>query len=67
LGTGPQGNAWAALGGQMEAMWEKAIPGLAVRQSAGAGRAKDLGRRALRISNRAINKQTISALRCIAK
>ena len=35
--TGPQGGSWIPLGGQLKDMWEKAVPGLAVQQSPGAG------------------------------
>jgi TRAP transporter TAXI family solute receptor len=35
--TGPQGGSWIPLGGQLKDLWEKAIPGLAVQQSPGAG------------------------------
>jgi TRAP transporter TAXI family solute receptor len=35
--TGPQGGSWIPLGGQLKDLWEKAVPGLAVHQSPGAG------------------------------
>jgi TRAP transporter TAXI family solute receptor len=35
--TGPQGGSWIPLGGQLKDLWEKAVPGLAVQQSPGAG------------------------------
>jgi TRAP transporter TAXI family solute receptor len=35
--TGPQGGSWIPLGGQLKDLWEKAIPGLSVQQSPGAG------------------------------
>src|SRR3990170_1313115 len=35
--TGPQGGSWIPLGGQLKDLWEKAIPGLTVAQSPGAG------------------------------
>jgi TRAP transporter TAXI family solute receptor len=35
--TGPQGGSWIPLGGQLKDLWEKAIPGLTVQQSPGAG------------------------------
>jgi TRAP transporter TAXI family solute receptor len=35
--TGPQGGSWIPLGGQLKDLWEKAIPGLSVTQSPGAG------------------------------
>jgi uncharacterized protein len=35
--TGPQGGSWIPLGGQLKDLWEKAVPGLAVNQSPGAG------------------------------
>jgi hypothetical protein len=37
LMTGPQGGVWVPLGGQLKDMWEKAIPGLAVKPLPGAG------------------------------
>jgi TRAP transporter TAXI family solute receptor len=35
--TGPQGGVWVPLGGQLKSMWEKAIPGLDVTATPGAG------------------------------
>lgn len=35
--TGPQGGVWVPLGGALKGMWEKAIPGLQVTASPGAG------------------------------
>ena len=35
--TGPQGGSWIPMGGQLKDLWEKAIPGLTVVQSPGAG------------------------------
>lgn len=35
--TGPQGGSWIPLGGQLKDLWEKAVPGLSVQQSPGAG------------------------------
>jgi hypothetical protein len=35
--TGPQGGVWVPLGGQLKSMWEKAIPGLQVTATPGAG------------------------------
>jgi TRAP transporter TAXI family solute receptor len=35
--TGPQGGSWIPLGGQLKDLWEKAVPGLTVIQSPGAG------------------------------
>ena len=37
LMTGPQGGVWVPLGGQLKSMWEKAIPGLQVTSTPGAG------------------------------
>ena len=37
--TGPQGGSWIPLGGQLKDLWEKAIPGLNIQQSPGAGMA----------------------------
>jgi TRAP transporter TAXI family solute receptor len=39
LMTGPQGGSWIPLGGQLKDMWEKAVPGLNVQASPGAGMA----------------------------
>jgi uncharacterized protein len=35
--TGPQGGVWVPLGGALKGMWEKAIPGLQVIATPGAG------------------------------
>ncbi|HEX2200218.1 MAG TPA: TAXI family TRAP transporter solute-binding subunit [Burkholderiales bacterium] len=35
--TGPQGGSWIPLGGALKGMWEKAVPGLAITQTPGAG------------------------------
>lgn len=35
--TGPQGGVWVPLGGALKGMWEKAIPGLQVTATPGAG------------------------------
>ena len=35
--TGPQGGVWVPLGGALKGMWEKAIPGLQITASPGAG------------------------------
>jgi TRAP transporter TAXI family solute receptor len=35
--TGPQGGSWVPLGGALSNMWEKAIPGLKIQQTPGAG------------------------------
>jgi uncharacterized protein len=35
--TGPQGGSWIPLGGALKNMWEKAIPGLAIQETPGAG------------------------------
>lgn len=35
--TGPQGGSWIPLGGQLKDLWERAVPGLSVTQSPGAG------------------------------
>lgn len=37
LMTGPQGGVWVPLGGQLKSMWEKAIPGMNVTATPGAG------------------------------
>ncbi len=37
LMTGPQGGVWVPLGGALKSMWEKAIPGLQVTSTPGAG------------------------------
>lgn len=35
--TGPQGGSWVPLGGALKHMWEKAVPGLQIQQTPGAG------------------------------
>jgi TRAP transporter TAXI family solute receptor len=35
--TGPQGGSWVPLGGALKGMWEKAVPGLQIQQTPGAG------------------------------
>ncbi|HSB24275.1 MAG TPA: TAXI family TRAP transporter solute-binding subunit [Burkholderiaceae bacterium] len=35
--TGPQGGSWIPLGGALKGMWEKAVPGLQIQQTPGAG------------------------------
>ena len=35
--TGPQGGSWIPLGGALKGMWEKAIPGLSITSTPGAG------------------------------
>lgn len=35
--TGPQGGSWIPLGGALKNMWEKAVPGLQIQQTPGAG------------------------------
>lgn len=35
--TGPQGGSWVPLGGALKVMWEKAVPGLQIQQTPGAG------------------------------
>jgi len=37
LMTGPQGGVWVPLGGALKSLWEKAIPGLQVTSTPGAG------------------------------
>lgn len=37
LMTGPQGGVWVPLGGALKSMWEKAIPGLQITSTPGAG------------------------------
>ncbi|MBL8672261.1 MAG: TAXI family TRAP transporter solute-binding subunit [Alphaproteobacteria bacterium] len=37
LMTGPQGGVWVPMGGAFKALWEKAVPGLAVQTLPGAG------------------------------
>jgi TRAP transporter TAXI family solute receptor len=35
--TGPQGGSWIPLGGTLKNLWEKAVPGLEIQQTPGAG------------------------------
>jgi len=35
--TGPQGGSWIPLGGALKGLWEKAIPGLHIQETPGAG------------------------------
>lgn len=35
--TGPQGGSWVPLGGALKGLWEKAVPGLAIQATPGAG------------------------------
>jgi TRAP transporter TAXI family solute receptor len=35
--TGPQGGSWIPLGGALKGLWEKAVPGLQIQQTPGAG------------------------------
>jgi len=35
--TGPQGGSWVPLGGALKGLWEKAVPGLALTVTPGAG------------------------------
>ena len=35
--TGPQGGSWIPLGGALKNIWEKAIPGLSIQETPGAG------------------------------
>jgi TRAP transporter TAXI family solute receptor len=37
LMTGPQGGSWVPLGGALKGLWEKAVPGLQIQQTPGAG------------------------------
>ncbi len=37
LMTGPQGGVWVPLGGALKGMWEKAVPGLQITATPGAG------------------------------
>ncbi len=37
LMTGPQGGVWVPLGGALKNMWEKAVPGLSIQATPGAG------------------------------
>ena len=41
--TGPQGGSWIPLGGALKGLWEKAVPGLAITQTPGAGIANVAG------------------------
>jgi uncharacterized protein len=41
--TGPQGGSWIPLGGALKGMWEKAVPGLQITQTPGAGIANVAG------------------------
>ncbi len=41
--TGPQGGVWVPLGGALKNMWEKAVPGLQITSTPGAGIANVLG------------------------
>ncbi|MFZ9439883.1 MAG: TAXI family TRAP transporter solute-binding subunit [Hylemonella sp.] len=43
LMTGPQGGVWVPLGGALKNMWEKAVPGLQITSTPGAGIANVLG------------------------
>ena len=53
--TGPQGGSWIPLGGALKGMWEKAIPGLSITQTPGAGIANvagiDAGKAQIAIAN----------------
>jgi uncharacterized protein len=53
--TGPQGGSWIPLGGALKGMWEKAIPGLDIQQTPGAGianvRGVDEGKAQIGIAN----------------
>jgi TRAP transporter TAXI family solute receptor len=53
--TGPQGGAWVPLGGALKGMWEKAIPGLQITATPGAGianvRGVDEGKAQIGIGN----------------
>ena len=35
--TGPQGGAWIPLGGALKGLWEKAVPGMQIQTTPGAG------------------------------
>jgi len=41
--TGPQGGVWVPLGGQLKAIWERALPGVTVQPLPGAGVANARG------------------------
>lgn len=43
LMTGPQGGVWVPLGGALKNLWEKAIPGLQITSTPGAGIANVIG------------------------
>jgi len=53
--TGPQGGVWVPLGGALKGMWEKAIPGLQITATPGAGianvRGVDEGKAQIGIGN----------------
>jgi len=53
--TGPQGGVWVPLGGALKGMWEKAIPGLSITSTPGAGianiRGVDEGKAQIGFSN----------------
>ena len=53
--TGPQGGSWIPLGGALKGMWEKAVPGLSITQTPGAGianvRGVDEGKAQIGIGN----------------
>jgi TRAP transporter TAXI family solute receptor len=53
--TGPQGGSWIPLGGALKGMWEKAVPGLDITQTPGAGianvRGVDEGKAQIGIAN----------------
>jgi hypothetical protein len=53
--TGPQGGSWIPLGGALKGMWEKAVPGLQIQQTPGAGianvRGIDEGKAQIGIAN----------------
>jgi uncharacterized protein len=53
--TGPQGGSWIPLGGALKGMWEKAVPGLSITQTPGAGianvRGVDEGKAQIGIAN----------------
>ena len=55
LMTGPQGGVWVPLGGALKGMWEKAIPGLQITSTPGAGianvRGVDEGKAQIGFSN----------------
>ena len=47
--TGPQGGSWIPLGGALKGMWEKAIPGLQIQMTPGAGIANVRGVNEMRL------------------